>query len=315
VSAAEITLLDGGMSREIVAQGGTLRQPEWSALALWEAPETVARAHAAFIDAGADVITTNSYALVPFHIGEERFGSEAEALASRAGRLARDAADAAGHHVRVAGCLPPPLGSYRPDRFEPVTAAEILGPLVRGLSPHVDLWLAETLSSLDEARGAAAAVRGDGRPLWLAFTLEDGEEVAPPSAPRLRSGELASEAIALARSLGAEAALFNCSGAEVVAPALQAALPLAGSMPIGAYANAFAPAPSRPAANETLSPLRPDLTPKTYAAVVSDWVGIGATIVGGGCGIGSAHIATLAERLGGSTPPRPLTESSRPRTP
>ena len=38
-----------------------------------QAPEQVAYAHAAFVHAGADVITTNSYALVPYHIGEARF--------------------------------------------------------------------------------------------------------------------------------------------------------------------------------------------------------------------------------------------------
>lgn len=65
-----ITILDGGMSRELVRLGAELRQPEWSALALMESPGIVRRVHDEFIAAGADVITTNSYALVPFHIGE-----------------------------------------------------------------------------------------------------------------------------------------------------------------------------------------------------------------------------------------------------
>jgi homocysteine S-methyltransferase len=90
---ARITLLDGGMGRELKRMGAPFRQPEWSALALIEAPETVARAHAAFIAAGAEVIITNSYALVPFHIGEARFAkdetlgsiAEAEAVADALG--------------------------------------------------------------------------------------------------------------------------------------------------------------------------------------------------------------------------------------
>lgn len=68
-----IRILDGGMSRELQRLGAELKQPEWSALALINAPDIVRKVHAEFIDAGADVVTTNSYALVPFHIGEERF--------------------------------------------------------------------------------------------------------------------------------------------------------------------------------------------------------------------------------------------------
>lgn len=69
----DITILDGGMGRELERIGAPFRQPEWSALALMEAPEMVRRVHEDYIRAGAKVITTNSYALVPFHIGEGRF--------------------------------------------------------------------------------------------------------------------------------------------------------------------------------------------------------------------------------------------------
>jgi len=87
-----------------------------------EAPETVAEAHGQFIAAGAEVITTNSYALVPFHIGEERFARDGARLVDLCGRLARRAADAAGRPVKVAGSLPPIFGSYRPDLFDAAAA-------------------------------------------------------------------------------------------------------------------------------------------------------------------------------------------------
>jgi len=74
------TLLDGGMSRELMRVGAPFRQPEWSALALLDGPEWVARVHRSFVDAGADVLTTNSYAVVPFHLGEERFAERGREL-------------------------------------------------------------------------------------------------------------------------------------------------------------------------------------------------------------------------------------------
>ncbi|HVO47111.1 MAG TPA: homocysteine S-methyltransferase family protein, partial [Steroidobacteraceae bacterium] len=100
-------LLDGGTGRELLKMGAPFRQPEWSALALMEAPEFVSRVHRKYVAAGADVITTNSYAIVPFHIGQARFASEGAALAELAGKLARAAADSAGRRVWVAGSLPP----------------------------------------------------------------------------------------------------------------------------------------------------------------------------------------------------------------
>ena len=108
-----IRILDGGMSRELVRLGAQLRQPEWSALALMQSPDIVRRAHEEFIAAGADVITTNSYALVPFYMGEERFRTDGRSLIGLAGRLAREAAEGAkDRRVLVAGSLPPIFGSY-----------------------------------------------------------------------------------------------------------------------------------------------------------------------------------------------------------
>lgn len=91
-AAAAITLLDGGTGRELKRIGAPFRQPEWSALALMQAPHYVRQVHDRFIAAGSSVITTNSYAIVPFHIGQEIFDSDGSRLATLAGSLARDAA-------------------------------------------------------------------------------------------------------------------------------------------------------------------------------------------------------------------------------
>src|SRR5262249_56769243 len=138
MSATSTILLDGGMGRQLARMGAPFRQPEWSALALMEAPEMVAEAHRQFIDAGAEVITTNSYALVPFHIGEARFASDGARLADLSGRLARRAADAAGRPVKVAGSLPPLFGSYPPDLFGAAQAPGLLSVLTARLAPHID---------------------------------------------------------------------------------------------------------------------------------------------------------------------------------
>ena len=88
-----VTILDGGMGRELKRIGAPFQQPEWSALALMQGPQFVRQAHDAFAHSGAQVLTTNSYAVVPFHIGQERFEAQGVALARLSAELARASAD------------------------------------------------------------------------------------------------------------------------------------------------------------------------------------------------------------------------------
>ena len=295
-----ITLLDGGMGRELKRMGAPFKQPEWSALALIKGPDFVRRAHAAFIAAGAEVITTNSYAVVPFHIGPERFAAQGQELADLAGRLARQAVTESGRKVLVAGSLPPLFGSYRPDLFKPAEAQTLLQPLIAGLGPYVDLWLAETQSALEEAREVAISLKGDPKPLWLSFTLHD--EHPDPAQPRLRSGESVIDAVKLAHELGIAALLFNCSQPEVMGDAIDTARVelkrLGARIKIGCYANAFPPQSEDAAANGRLHDIRTDLDPNGYLVFARDWHKRGANIIGGCCGIGPEHIAALKAKLG-----------------
>jgi len=288
-AALPVIVLDGGTGRELKRIGAPFRQPEWSALALIEAPDYVTRVHRSYVEAGADVITTNTYAVVPFHIGEDRFAAQGAALAALAGSLARDVADSAPRKVAVAGSLPPVCGSYRPDLVDIDRARPIVAALVAALAPYVDHWLAETLSSLSEAELVGEVTARSGKPLWLSFTLDDTH---PGAVARLRSGESVTAAAQLAARLGATAILFNCSQPEVMADAVRAAR-AACDLAIGVYANAFPPQPEEAEANAVLLDIRADLDPAGYAAFAQSWCAAGATIIGGCCGIGPEHIAAL----------------------
>ncbi|WJV62163.1 homocysteine S-methyltransferase family protein [Pectobacteriaceae bacterium C52] len=297
--AENVLILDGGMGRELARIGAPFRQPEWSALALMESPQHVRQVHDSFIAAGAQVITTNSYAVVPFHIGDAVFQARGHELAALAGQLARQAADAAPHPVRVAGSLPPVLGSYRPDLFDAEAATPILRVLIDALTPYIDVWLAETQSSLAEVALVRELLGDDQRELWISFTLQDDLDEQGHS--RLRSGETVTAAAETAIKLGAANLLFNCSRPEVMAPAVaQASTALRqqqSTIGIGVYANAFEPEDNHRGANEGLSRLRVDTHPEGYLQWATEWVAQGATLVGGCCGIGPEHIARLAQSL------------------
>ena len=297
-----ITVLDGGMGRELLRIGAPFRQPEWSALALIEAPERVLEAHRNFIAAGAEVITVNSYAVVPFHIGQERFARRGHELVELAARLARQAADEADRPVRVAGSLAPLFGSYEPELFDATLAPDLYRPIVEAQVPFVDVWLAETMSSIAEADAAVTAIeagRREGQPIWLAFCLPD---VATPPVPTLRSGESITDLVDSLCNEGScriDAFLINCSvpeSIEAALPTLRAAVP--AGLPIGAYANTFTPKAEVQAANSGISDQRAELTPVVYADTADGWIDLGATIIGGCCGIHPEHIVELAARHG-----------------
>jgi S-methylmethionine-dependent homocysteine/selenocysteine methylase len=298
---ADTLILDGGMSRELLRLGAELKQPEWSALALINSPEIVRQVHGEFIAAGADVVTTNSYALVPFHIGEERFCTDGPALIALSGRLAREAADAAGRKVVVAGSLPPIFGSYEPENFDPSTVQDYLKVLVENLAPHVDVWLGETLSLIAEGEAVRKAIKAQPKPFWISFTLADDAAQVAGGEPKLRSGETVRAAAEWAARSGAQALLFNCAKPEVMKKAVETAAAVFAekgvSLKIGVYANAFETDTDDKAANEGLHDTRQDLTGDTYSRFACDWAEAGATMIGGCCGIGAEHIHRVAGAL------------------
>lgn len=293
-----ITILDGGMSRELMRLNAPFRQPEWSALSLYEKPSAVQQVHENFIQSGAEIITTNSYAVVPFHIGDQRFIADGKMLADLAGRLAKQAVKNSQKNVKIAGSLPPLFGSYRPDLFQAEKVRETAQPLIDGLAPYVDFWLCETQSAIIEPQSIKPLLP-DNRPLWVSFTLTDDE---PTPEPQLRSGESVKMAVEKMIELGVQAILFNCCQPEVITEALNItrqalAAHQATHIQIGAYANAFAPQPKDATANDGLDEVRSDLDPQAYLTWAQKWVESGASIIGGCCGIGLEHIQALSENL------------------
>lgn len=309
-STTQPVILDGGFSRLLTSLGAPFAQPEWSALSLLSGPPAhslIKQAHTQFICAGAGIITTNSYAIVPFHIGEERFRERGGELAELAGRLCREAVgEATGKQkgVRVAGSLPPVFGSYEPALFDASRVQEYLSVLVGGLAPWVDLWLGETLSLIAEAEAVREAVRRTGKEVWIAFTLDDRNGVPGERGVRLRGGEsVAKAAEKVARWDDVQVILFNCSRPEYMLEAVREAKAVFDKEGcekfIGVYANRFEPQGEEYKANTDISTLREDLGAEKYVDFAKSWVEAGAGVVGGCCGVGEEYIRKLAYEVGG----------------
>ncbi len=289
---ADITLLDGGMGQELVHRSGDVPTPLWATRVMMDHPGMVQAIHADYFAAGATVATTNTYAI--HHDRLERFGLDHAFARLHAAALAEAQAARAAHGAgRIAGSLGPLVASYRPDLCPDVPeAAAKYAEICALLAPGVDLFLAETMSSVKQAEGALAGAAGAGRPVWLSVTVDDTDGA------RLRSGEPVADLAPLIARYRPAAVLANCSVPEAMGAALESLRAL--GLPFGAYANGFTHISEAFLGNApTVDALehRHDLTPDRYADMAMGWVGMGATIVGGCCEVGPAHIAELKRRL------------------
>lgn len=287
----EITLLDGGMGQELVHRTGRATQL-WAIQALLDAPEVVAAVHRDFFAAGAEVATTNTYAVLPDRLTAFGLEDRLDQLTATACEIAARARDQAGGGI-VAGALGPLGFSYRPDNAPPAEeAAEIYARVARLQARVVDVLLLETMSSVDQARGGLMGAQTEGKPVWLALSVDDTDGT------RLRSGEPLGDIAPLVRAFAPDRVLLNCSRPEAVSQGLPV---LAGLHDhVGAYANGFTridPRFNGIGATTDLLSARQDIGPTAYAAFARGWVADGACTVGGCCEIGPAHIAELARCL------------------
>ena len=289
---AKITLLDGGMGQELVARSGDDPTPLWATRVMIDHPGMVRDIHADYFAAGATVATTNTYAI--HHDRLERFGLAPwfHALHLRALAEAHEARAAHGSG-RIAGSFGPLMASYRPDLTVPLAeAAPKYAEIARLFAPHVDMILIETMSSIELAEGAVKGAQVAGVPVWLSVSVDDHDGT------KLRSGEPLADLARLVRDYPIAAVLANCSVPEAMAAALDVLKTL--GKPFGAYANGFTHISGNflkdaPTVKELTH--RHDLTPEKYADFAMAWIAQGATIVGGCCEVGPAHIRHLAERL------------------
>jgi len=181
-------LLDGGTGEELFAHGVLDDRKIWSATAVVQ-PEyhaTLKNVHKLFLDAGADAITTNTYGIIP-GVGFEM--DEITLLCDTTGQLARQVVDDYSNKY-VLGSLGPLVESYRPDMImEHAKGVGYYTTMVQALQPHVDGFIAETLSSVEESMQPLEAISKTCPeiPLLVSYTLNEKGE--------LRSNESADLAI------------------------------------------------------------------------------------------------------------------------
>lgn len=281
---SDIILLDGGMGQELIHRAGDRPTPLWSTQVMIDHPGLVAKVHADYAAAGAMVHTTNTYAILRDRLDGTNMESQFEALYA----AALTEAEGAG---ALAGAIGPLVASYRPDLMPAHDIAVATYTEVANLlAAKVDLIICETVASVAHARAVLEATVAAGKPVWLAVTVDDSDGT------KLRSGEPVADVFAVAGA--ASAILANCSSPEAISAAI--GVLATGDKPFGGYANGFTKiSEGFLGAKPTVDALtaRHDLGPDEYARFALGWIDQGATIVGGCCEVGPAHIAKLADEI------------------
>ena len=281
-------VFDGGMGSQLIARGLEAGHPpeEWNRAH----PKTVQEIHRAYADAGAEVITTNSFGGTPARLSAHGLGNDVVTLNNAAVRLARVAAatTAAGTRPRLVafsmgptGRILPPVGDATERELESEFAAQLAG-----LSEPIDLVLIETVFDLREGLCALrAARRMVSVPIGVTLTFK-----RTPRGFFTEMGDHVAASFAKLESAGAAFVGANCTIASSDMVDLAREMRGATALPLLCQPNAGAPdiEGGKPVYRQ-----RPD----AFAGDAIRMFETGVNAVGGCCGTTPEFIDELVRRL------------------
>ena len=289
LDAGEVVILDGAMGTELEKRGAPMDAVAWDAAALVTHPDLVRAVHEDYIEAGADVITTNTFATARHVLEPAGMGGQFRALNARAVALAKEARDnVADGPVSIAGSIS--TMSARNDRSHEPRAEEARGNYREQAEilaeSGADVIALEMMRDLEQTGHAAEAAVATGLPVWVGFSCKtaDGGTVV------LWDGKhTLAEALEQIPPIGVSLVSVMHTLTEDTPAALRE---VAGrwSGPVGAY----------PHSGEFVMPnwrFIDVISPEDFARHAQGWAGMGARLIGGCCGIGPEHIRLLKERL------------------
>ena len=277
LAAGPPLVADGGMGVLVSSAAPRVRIPEEANL---RAPETVVKLHVGFIQAGAEVIETNTFGANRRKLAAHYLEDELQEINSTAVKLARDAREMTGRDVFIAGSIGP-LGELGVKQAERVEIFAEQAAVLEGRG--VDFFSVETFFELEELEAAIEAVRSvSSLPILAMLTFDAGAETL--------SGLTAREAVDRLAELGVAAAGAN-HGAGIQA-ALAALSEMGGNgLPLAAMPNIGL---ASMAGNRIIYP---HASPEYFAEFAAHARSLGARVIGGCCGTTPTEIASIASAL------------------
>ena len=321
LAAGDIIVLDGATGTEIARLGGEMNAAAWCAVANRTHPDTVRRVHESYLEAGADVIITNTFATCRHVLEGAGLGDETVAINRRAVELAREARDkvAPDRPVAIAGSMsntvawlpgtvgPDPAYLPSPER-EAANYREMADTLAEA---GCDLLVMEMMMDVERATRVTEAALATGLPVWAGISTSRGPggemvgwDIASEEEGRLPDGyeppehERLETIIDALASLGPQVTGIMHSSLGATTAGLDVLFER-WSGPVMAYPEAMHPASVIPLARVVVEP-------EDFADHCRGWVESGVQIIGGCCGTTIRHIRAMVDRLPRRPGPRPL---------
>ena len=248
-------------------------------------PEAVFRVQQAYIEAGAQIIETNTFGANRFKLSPHGLADEVQRLNSRGVKIAREARESASREVLIAGSIGPlGLGVQSrhptPDEIRDVFYEQALALEERG----VDLYCLETFSYLDELLIAIDAIRSfSGLPIIAQLTYSEEGTTHGDVRPTDAAAQLKNKNVQV---IGA-----NCTlGPQALLPILQE-LTSIDDLRVSGMPNAGFPK------REGDRIVYPRSSPEYFALFAREAATLGVRILGGCCGTTPAHIHAMAEAV------------------
>jgi 5-methyltetrahydrofolate--homocysteine methyltransferase len=285
-----VLLLDGAMGTELFARGLVSggSPEEWNVTH----PERVQDVHKAYVEAGSNIILTNSFGGTRYRLKLHNFQDRVVELNRAAAQNARVAANAADHPVLVAGSMGPtgelliPMGSMSYDECRDAFAEQARG-LVEG---GVDVLWVETMSDLNEVKAAIEGARSVDPDIPMCATM------SYDTRGRTMMGVTGAQMVQELAGLGLTAVGANCGNNLIDTEAALAEMHTAApDMLLIAKANAGMP---RFEGDKLIY----DGSPEVMAAYADRVRSHSIALIGGCCGSGPAHIRMMRQVLDGVIP-------------
>jgi methionine synthase I (cobalamin-dependent)/5,10-methylenetetrahydrofolate reductase len=248
-------------------------------------PEAVFRVHQAYIEAGAQIIETNTFGANRFKLAPLGLGDEVQRLNSRGVKIAREARDSAKREVLIAGSIGPlGLGVQSrhpaPEEIKEIFYEQALALEERG----VDLYILETFAYIEELEIAIDAIRSfSGLPIIAQLTYSEEGTTFGDLRPAAAAAQLKNKHVQV---VGA-----NCTlGPQALLPILQELVGVA-DVRVSGMPNAGFPK------REGDRIVYPRSSPEYFALFAREAAAMGVRILGGCCGTTPAHVQAMAEAV------------------
>jgi methionine synthase / methylenetetrahydrofolate reductase(NADPH) len=280
LTAGPAVVADGGMGALISSAVPRLRCPEEANL---RAPDAVVSLHVSFINAGAELIETNTFGANRRKLAAHFLEDDLERINSTAVKLARDAREVTGKEVFIAGSIGP-LGEQATSRVRRELFAEQAS-ILEGRG--ADVFVVETFYDLEEIVDAVEAVRGvSSLPILALMTFDEGSETLAGVTAREAAERLSQLDVA---ALGANHGAGLLAALAALEEMGRDGLPLAAMPNIGL------------ASLSGGRVIYPHATPEYFAEFAAHARELGARVIGGCCGttpveIAAIHSAIVEER-------------------